>query len=89
MKSLNAIKNKNSSSFQQVKVYFKIFLKVVAEGMRLDTREDVFMWKDRALVELNIAILHSFQVNKIKNFENFFDIHQHPLYDLVIIYYLT
>ncbi|MEC0264288.1 nitric oxide synthase oxygenase [Paenibacillus anseongense] len=33
----------------------------VAEVMGLDTRRDASLWKDRALVELNVAVLHSFQ----------------------------
>jgi nitric-oxide synthase len=35
-------------------------LPVVAERMGLDTSSDRTMWKDRALVELNVAVLHSF-----------------------------
>jgi len=35
-------------------------LPVVAERMGLDTRSDRTLWKDRALVELTIAVLHSF-----------------------------
>jgi nitric-oxide synthase len=35
-------------------------LPVVAERMGLDTFSDRTMWKDRALVELNVAVLHSF-----------------------------
>lgn len=33
----------------------------VASVMGLDTRRDASLWKDRALVELNVAVLHSFQ----------------------------
>ncbi|NQX71879.1 nitric oxide synthase oxygenase [Paenibacillus alba] len=33
----------------------------VAAIMGLDTRRDASLWKDRALVELNIAVLHSYQ----------------------------
>ena len=29
--------------------------------MNLDTRTSVTLWKDRALIECNIAVLHSFQ----------------------------
>jgi nitric oxide synthase oxygenase domain/subunit len=28
----------------------------------LDTRTSVTLWKDKALVEINLAVLHSFQV---------------------------
>ena len=30
--------------------------------MRLDTTSNTTLWKDQALVEVNIAVLHSFQV---------------------------
>ncbi|MGG1550340.1 nitric oxide synthase oxygenase [Paenibacillus ferrarius] len=33
----------------------------LAAAMGLDTRRDATLWKDRALVELNVAVLHSFQ----------------------------
>jgi nitric-oxide synthase, bacterial len=35
-------------------------LPYIAERMGLDTRTDRTLWKDRALVELNVAVLHSF-----------------------------
>jgi nitric-oxide synthase len=35
-------------------------LPVIAEKMGLDTRSDRSLWKDRALVELNVAVLSSF-----------------------------
>lgn len=35
-------------------------LPTVARGMGLDTRSDRTLWKDRALIELNVAVLHSF-----------------------------
>ncbi|MFI6762870.1 nitric oxide synthase oxygenase [Micromonospora sp. NPDC050417] len=35
-------------------------LPVVAEHLGLDTSNDATLWRDRALVELNIAVLHSF-----------------------------
>ena len=31
--------------------------------MGLDTKQDRSLWKDRALVEVNIAVLSSFQVS--------------------------
>lgn len=34
----------------------------VAEKMSLDTRKTSSLWKDQSLVEVNIAVLHSFQV---------------------------
>lgn len=36
-------------------------LPAIAEKLGLDTRRDRSLWKDRALVELNIAVLHSFE----------------------------
>ncbi len=38
-------------------------LEHVAFGMGLDTNCPASLWKDRALVELNVAVLHSFQVS--------------------------
>lgn len=32
--------------------------------MALDTRKTSSLWKDQALVEINIAVLHSYQVLK-------------------------
>lgn len=37
-------------------------LGVIAEKMGLSTRRDRTLWKDRALVELNLAVLHSFEL---------------------------
>lgn len=34
----------------------------VALKMGLDTSSNMSLWKDRALVEVNLAVLHSFQV---------------------------
>lgn len=36
-------------------------LPTVAEIMGLDTKSNITLWKDRALVELNLAVLHSFK----------------------------
>ena len=35
-------------------------LPVIAEHMRLDTSDDTALWRDRALIELNQAVVHSF-----------------------------
>jgi len=35
-------------------------LPVIAERMGLDIRSDRSLWKDRAIVELNVAVIHSF-----------------------------
>lgn len=37
-------------------------LPAIARGLGLDTSQERFLWKDRALVELNRAVLHSFQL---------------------------
>lgn len=37
----------------------------VAYLMGLDTKTDVFLWKDKALIELNIAVLHSFKAQGV------------------------
>jgi len=37
-------------------------LPVIARGMGLDTASDRNLWKDKALTELNLAVLHSFRV---------------------------
>uniref|UniRef100_A0A8C4XFC7 Nitric oxide synthase, inducible n=1 Tax=Erpetoichthys calabaricus TaxID=27687 RepID=A0A8C4XFC7_ERPCA len=37
----------------------------VAKHMALDTKTNLSLWKDQATVEVNIAVLHSFQVAKV------------------------
>ncbi|MDX6282829.1 MAG: nitric-oxide synthase, bacterial, partial [Kribbellaceae bacterium] len=37
----------------------------VAERMGLDTSTEATLWRDRALVEINRAVLHSFHLNKV------------------------
>ncbi|MEV4315705.1 nitric oxide synthase oxygenase [Actinocrispum sp. NPDC049592] len=41
-------------------------LPVVAAKMALDTSSDATLWRDRALVELNVAVLHSFERAGVK-----------------------
>jgi nitric-oxide synthase, bacterial len=41
-------------------------LRVVAEKMGLDTSDDRSLWKDRALVELNVAVLYSYEKAGVK-----------------------
>lgn len=41
---------------------FHINLQPIAEKMGLDTKKSSSLWKDRALVEINIAVLYSYQV---------------------------
>uniref|UniRef100_A0A803TQ28 Nitric oxide synthase n=1 Tax=Anolis carolinensis TaxID=28377 RepID=A0A803TQ28_ANOCA len=40
-------------------------LQDLAERMELDTRTTLSLWKDKAAVEMNVAVLHSFQVAKV------------------------
>uniref|UniRef100_A0A8C5XUT1 Nitric oxide synthase n=1 Tax=Microcebus murinus TaxID=30608 RepID=A0A8C5XUT1_MICMU len=40
-------------------------LEEVAKKMELDTRKTSSLWKDQALVEINIAVLYSFQSDKV------------------------
>jgi nitric-oxide synthase len=40
-------------------------LPVVAQGMGLDTRADRTLWRDRAIVELNVAVMHSFAAHGV------------------------
>ena len=47
------------------KFYFGLFyLKKVAKLMELDTTSNTTLWRDVVLVEVNIAVLYSFQVCK-------------------------
>lgn len=39
--------------------------KPIAVKMGLDTRNPTSLWKDKTLVEINIAVLHSFQSRNI------------------------
>ncbi len=38
-----------------------LLMQPIAEGLGINTQANK-LWKDRAIVELNIAVLHSFQV---------------------------
>lgn len=40
----------------------RVLLQQVAKKMNLDMRKTSSLWKDQALVEINIAVLYSFQV---------------------------
>lgn len=40
-------------------------LEVVAKNMGLDTRSPVTLWKDKALIECNLAVLYSFQIKGV------------------------
>ena len=41
-------------------------LPLIAKKMGLDMRTDRTLWKDRALIELNVAVLHSFEKQGVK-----------------------
>lgn len=41
-------------------------LPAMAQGMGLDTSNNASLWRDRALVELNVAVLHSFNQRGVK-----------------------
>lgn len=41
-------------------------LPVIARAMGLDTRTTTSLWRDRALVELNVAVLHSFKAAGVR-----------------------
>ncbi|KAG8307258.1 Nitric oxide synthase, brain [Homalodisca vitripennis] len=40
-------------------------LETIAKKMGLDTRTPVTLWKDKALIEANLAVLHSFQLKNV------------------------
>lgn len=42
--------------------FYHVLLQQVAKKMNLDMRKTSSLWKDQALVEINIAVLYSFQV---------------------------
>lgn len=57
---IDSLDGKNSSDF------FPFFpTQPIAIKMGLDTRNPTSLWKDKALVEINIAVLHSFQSRNI------------------------
>lgn len=41
-------------------------LPTIARGLGLNTRSSTNLWRDRALVELNVAVLHSFRVAGVR-----------------------
>ena len=41
-------------------------LPIIAEKMGLDCSENITLWKDLALVELNIAVLHSYKIHGVR-----------------------
>lgn len=40
-------------------------MQTVALKMNLDTRTPTSLWKDKAVVEMNIAVLHSYQSRNV------------------------
>lgn len=45
--------------------YFPPFSQPIAVKMGLETRNPTSLWKDKTLVEINIAVLHSFQLKNV------------------------
>lgn len=45
-------------------IFYHVLLQQVAKKMNLDMRKTSSLWKDQALVEINIAVLYSFQVTE-------------------------
>lgn len=41
------------------------FLQLIATKLGLDTRTPTSLWKDKTLVEVNLAVLHSYQNHKV------------------------
>lgn len=57
-------------------------LPVIAEGMGLDTSSDRTLWKDRAMVELTAAVLHSFDAAGVSLIEHHFASRQFVKHEL-------
>ncbi|WP_042353003.1 nitric oxide synthase oxygenase [Bacillus massiliigorillae] len=56
-------------------------LPAVAEIMGLDTSKNALLWKDKALVELNIAVLHSFKEQGVTIVDHHTAAHQFELFE--------
>ncbi|MEH6941340.1 nitric oxide synthase oxygenase [Bacillus sp. JJ722] len=56
-------------------------LPAIAEIIGLDTSKNAFLWKDRALVELNIAVLHSFKEQGVTIVDHHTAAHQFELFE--------
>lgn len=41
--------------------FINVYFQTIALNMGLDTRTPITLWKDKAIVEANLAVLHSFQ----------------------------
>lgn len=46
-------------------IHSNILLQIIATKLELDTRTPTSLWKDRTLVEVNLAVLHSYQRHKV------------------------
>jgi len=57
-------------------------LPVIAEGMGLDTSSDRTLWKDRAMLELTAAVLHSFDAAGVSLIEHHFASRQFVKHEL-------
>ncbi|MGM9924303.1 MAG: nitric oxide synthase oxygenase [Bacillus sp. (in: firmicutes)] len=56
-------------------------LPAVAERMGIETSKNISLWKDKALVELNIAVLHSFKEQGVTIVDHHTAAHQFELFE--------
>lgn len=69
----------NQKVFYFSSIHFGIFnhrvcashLQTVAEKMGLNTSSNATLWKDKALVELNVAVMHSYQVMNFQKIDKY------------------
>lgn len=54
-----------NNNFKSSNFSFIIHIQPVAIKMGLDIRTTTSLWKDKALVEINIAVLHSYQSRNV------------------------
>jgi nitric-oxide synthase len=40
---------------------YNLSAEIAARALGLDTKSDASMWRDRAIVELDVAVMHSFR----------------------------
>ena len=53
---------------QHLPLTFELFtFQTMGKMIGLDTRSPTNLWKDKAMIEVNIAVLHSFQVRSLTN----------------------
>lgn len=64
LKIFTVKKGKFRGSFILIFFHFYYVLQRVGRRMGLETQKLSSLWKDQALVAINVAVMHSFQVNK-------------------------